>query len=285
MLRPSVRIQGKILWSVLAAIAAAGILETSGILGTENFAENWFFTHVVLLLPLLAFGVHGWWTIGGRRTFLFFLISAGIGLMVESLGVRNGVLFGGSYQYVRGIPSITDIPILIPLYWCIFTYTCHMLISSIFLWQPTARTFFVKHRILTPVLMVLLEALAVVSIDMVMDPLMVQAGNWTWSAGGIYAGIPAGNFLGWFLVSCLICGVFHLIAPFRSNREATQTYPPGFLLFPVLGYALLGITLGIDAVRIGLYLPALTGLLTMMPWPVISLVSYQKYIRQRSQGR
>jgi bisanhydrobacterioruberin hydratase len=47
-----------------------------------------------------------------------------------------------------------------------------------------------------------------VAIDLLIDPLAANSlGYWRWIETGAYYGVPARNFLGWFLVSFMIFGI------------------------------------------------------------------------------
>ena len=45
-------------------------------------------------------------------------------------------------------------------------------------------------------------------------------GAWTWSESGGYLGVPASNFVGWFLVGIVIYGVFFAVEPDRTEAPA-----------------------------------------------------------------
>ena len=45
---------------------------------------------------------------------------------------------------------------------------------------------------------VLLAAFLVLLLDLILDPVMVAGGYWTWSDGGRWGGVPWQNFVAWF---------------------------------------------------------------------------------------
>jgi len=58
---------------------------------------------------------------------------------------------------------------------------------------------------------VALAAGALTAWDVFLDPRMAREGYWSWPAGGRYEGIPASNFLGWFVTGAGVFGVWALI--------------------------------------------------------------------------
>jgi putative membrane protein len=62
----------------------------------------------------------------------------------------------------------------------------------------------------TPVLAWAIAALAFTTWDVYLDPQMVTWRFWQWERRGFYQGIPATNYLGWFLVSFAITAAVDL---------------------------------------------------------------------------
>ena len=52
-----------------------------------------------------------------------------------------------------------------------------------------------------------LAAAALTAWDVFLDPRMAREGYWTWPGGGRYEGIPASNFLGWWVTGLGVFGV------------------------------------------------------------------------------
>src|SRR5919206_404243 len=57
----------------------------------------------------------------------------------------------------------------------------------------------------------LLAALA--AWDVFLDPRMAHEGYWTWPGGGRYEGVPATNFLGWWLTGLAVFAAWTLLDP------------------------------------------------------------------------
>ena len=58
-----------------------------------------------------------------------------------------------------------------------------------------------------------LASAALTAWDVFLDPRMAREGYWTWPGGGRYEGIPASNFLGWWLTGLGVLGVWALLEP------------------------------------------------------------------------
>jgi putative membrane protein len=66
-----------------------------------------------------------------------------------------------------------------------------------------------------------LAAGALTAWDAFLDPRMAREGYWSWPQGGRYEGIPASNFLGWFVTGL---GVFATWANDEPTDEALALY-------------------------------------------------------------
>lgn len=229
---------------------------------------------MIFCLPIALFAVHMVWLLGLSRGALFMLLSALIGLFFEIIGVRGGTFFGGPYFYDNQNlgPLVLGVPVLVPLFWSIFMYMGYVLTSSSLTWlgldKPAKDN---NNRWLLP-LLVLLDGVAVVAIDLFMDPLMVHAGNWTWRSGGLYFGVPIGNFVGWFIVTVLSTGIFRIIEYLFPRHDKKRN--DIFMLLPVLGYGGLCMILFLYALRIHLFGLAAVGLSVMMPLAVANLILF-----------
>ena len=49
--------------------------------------------------------------------------------------------------------------------------------------------------------------------DVFLDPRMAREGYWSWPGGGRYEGVPASNFLGWWVTGLGVFGVWSLLEP------------------------------------------------------------------------
>jgi putative membrane protein len=122
------------------------------------------------------------------------LVAAGlIGFGVEVLGVRTGFPFGEYYYTPNFGPHLLDVPLTLIAAWLVlagYTYALYL--------QAVGRRGLVW----------LLAALHLVAIDLMLDPVAVEAMElWVWANKGAYFGIPVTNFLGWLFTSLLVQAV------------------------------------------------------------------------------
>ena len=123
----------------------------------------------------------------------WLLAAAGVGFIAEYVGVSYGFLFG-AYVYTETLqPLLLGVPLVMACAWMIlFAYVKQMLLPF-------------KLSKLTEMT---ISGVWMVAIDLLIDPLAAnRLGYWRWIETGAYYGVPARNFLGWFLVSFMIFGI------------------------------------------------------------------------------
>ena len=151
---------------------------------------------------------------GLSNTILFFISSFIISLLLEILGTNKGLIFG-KYSYEPSLcpgPMIRSVPILIAISWTGLIYmalVCTMMIID----GTVGSTINLSH--------ILLTALFVTILDLVLDPIAVDEGRWSWDMPGKYYGVPIKNFIGWFFNSILILLLFSMIS---SSHVITNPY-------------------------------------------------------------
>ncbi len=147
---------------------------------------------------------------GWKRTLLCIVVGFFIAWFYEFLGTNfeGGGVFG-PYHYSDTVlyGHLYGVPAVIALGWETFAYPAFYLVLYLLpSEQMGAETSLVK-RIANNALIATLGGLFCVVVDFVVDPISVEAGNFTWHVnGGIYpwlegSGEPLTNFLGWW-----ICG-------------------------------------------------------------------------------
>lgn len=155
-------------------------------------------------------------SVASRERMPLFLAGV-IGFVSEIIGVRYGWLFG-RYVYTDVLaPSILGAPVAMIGAWFI-------LIA--YVKQMTARLQFAAW------LEIPIGSLWMTVIDLLIDPLAAHPFNyWNWIDTGDYYGIPAHNFLGWFVVSAVIFSVDKLLfkQPLQENYWS-QTVGLGIIL-------------------------------------------------------
>src|SRR3989338_6969635 len=120
----------------------------------------------------------------------------------ETLSIHTSFPFG-CYVYSDQLgPSLTGVPLLIPIAWFMMAYPSYIngiLILTRWPWIPLSAPY--------------VGALFLTAWALPMDPYMSQQGFWVWLDEGLWFGTPVINYLGWLLVSFLIMLSFHFSAP------------------------------------------------------------------------
>ncbi len=123
------------------------------------------------------------------RDLLWLACIALFGFVVEIIGVRFGVPFG-AYNYTAVLaPRLFGVPLVMACAWMtLAAYVKHMLARfALPVWTEAT-----------------LAALWLTAVDLIIDPLAAQPlAYWHWAASGLYYGIPATNFAGWFATGLL----------------------------------------------------------------------------------
>ncbi len=216
------------------------------------------------LLTVLAVAIallHADAHLGRRKTALFFALAFVVSLGMETFGVRTGWAFG-VYHYTPklvGPRFFGLVPVVIPLAWFMMIYPSWVIARL--LWQRLDG----ETNALTPWKIAALAGLAMTAWDVLMDPLMVDIGQWVWETHGGYFGIPARNFLGWWVTVFLAVGLFEwwgAVEPLKARRVAP-------LRWMVILYALIGGNNLVVSVERGLTGSALAGFWAMVPWVVL----------------
>ncbi len=190
---------------------------------------------------------------GRRRAWLFWALTAGLTLLLETLGVATGWVYG-AYHYTDklGPRFLGLVPYLIPAAWFMALYPATVIAERALPrhWSPRWQRWALPF----------LAGMVMTAWDLVMDPLMTSAQHWVWEQPGAYFGIPLHNFLGWWGTTALVVAAFLLLGKVEvphahpSDREA------------VLAYGLIGLGNVLHTWALGLSGPALVGLFAIAPW-------------------
>ncbi len=136
---------------------------------------------------------------GYLRLTLFLCISFLLGVAVEIIGVKTGVLFG-QYEYGNTLGfKILDVPLIIGINWFLLSYLFANLV------ERTPLSSWAKP---------LLAAILMVAMDVVIEPVAIYLDYWRWE-GGI---IPIRNYVAWFGVAYVIQLILNLLKVKVENR-------------------------------------------------------------------
>jgi uncharacterized membrane protein len=178
---------------ILAALACAyGAMWIGGVsshilYGGPPADARWAAPVFLLLAGLITLVTASPANLGG------LLLAAGAGFIAECIGVGYGFLFG-RYVYTDALqPILLGAPLVMACAWMIlFAYVKQALLP---------------FKLSKP-METLISGVWMVAIDLLIDPLAAnKLGYWRWIDAGAYYGVPAHNFLGWFVVSALIFGL------------------------------------------------------------------------------
>ncbi len=121
-----------------------------------------------------------------------------IGFAAELAGVSTGKPFGHYHYSGKLGPRVGGVPVLAAAAWAMMARPAWVAAG----WIAPRRA----QRI--P-----LAAAALTAWDVFLDPRMAREGYWSWPGGGRYEGIPASNFLGWWLTGLGVFGAWSLLEP------------------------------------------------------------------------
>lgn len=232
-----------------------------------------WFNFIFMGIPVLLLIIHSFITLSVFRSLIFIFLASGIGALMEYIGMRNGTFFGGHYIYKPQL-TIFTVPISVIFYWAVFIYTGYCLTNSFIYWLNKSKPNLKNKNIFLLFLTILLDGYFVTAIDLFMDPIAVKSGSWKWLDGGPYFGIPIGNFIGWFIVTIMVVGIFRTYEYFFPKKESG--YNKSTFIIPVLGYGIMSISYFFLALNFNQTL-AIVGLLFMFPQIIANLILFKKY--------
>lgn len=163
---------------------------------------------------------------GPSRAGASFAIVTALGWLVETVGTRSGRPFG-RYSYSGMLrPTLGGVPVIVPLAWFAMAVpareTAHAALG-----HRSSRT----GRIVG-------GAAALTAWDLFLDPQMAAEGYWRWSKPGRYRGIPATNFVGWFVTAVAVMSALELTAPPEAEPDtALVAEYSGVAAMQTLGFA------------------------------------------------
>jgi putative membrane protein len=156
---------------------------------------------------------HAWIHHGWRWAASYTAITFVFALTLEAVGTNTGFPFS-AYEYTGSLgPRLFDVPLLIAAAWTMMAYPV-LLVSR-------RLAMAISPRLHTP-LAIAIGAFSLTAWDLFLDPQMVSAGYWTWADAttdlvGV-PGIPAINYLGWFVSSLLLMSMLAAL-PGGSSPE------------------------------------------------------------------
>ncbi|MCU0318866.1 MAG: carotenoid biosynthesis protein [Flavobacteriales bacterium] len=195
------------------------ILHVVGLLALASPLASWVvpLTPVNLVLTAAAMAVFAKLD---RRTVLFAFVVGALGYFVEVLGVWTGRVFGEyAYGDVLGF-KLLNVPVLIGLNWSMLVFAIGVPLSR------TALPVWTK---------VLAGSLAMVALDLLIEPVAIHLGFWSWEQ----TAVPVQNYVAWGVVSAVFFTLFFMLPLKRENPLARYV-----LMAQVIFFAGLNLVLG-----------------------------------------
>ena len=193
--------------ALLAALAAAQVAygQVPGRRGPGS-------TRALVVLMLAASATEAAQARGARRGGLPVALAGAVGFAAELHGVATGKPFG-RYSYSGRLgPRVGGVPLLAAAAWAMMARPSWVVAGHL-----TGRRL---PRIA-------LAAGALTAWDVFLDPRMAREGYWTWPDGGRYEGVPASNFLGWWVTGADVFSLWSLLdgePPDAGDDEALALY-------------------------------------------------------------
>ena len=181
-------------------------------------------THIIF--GAAAMFVFAWFTLGPRRTLIFFTVSTVLSLSSELIGTGTGWPFG-NYEYTSflGYKVLDRVPFTIPLSWFYLGLAAYILGSVLAPRFGSRRTFW----------SLAIGVWLLTAWDLVLDPAMadpsLRVQFWTWHETGPYFGMPVQNLVGWSLTGLLFMGLSRLL--WRGDIDAARAATTAWFPFTV----------------------------------------------------
>ncbi|MFA5136069.1 MAG: carotenoid biosynthesis protein [Patescibacteria group bacterium] len=263
-----------LLWTLFYLLIFLVFIKLIGNLSGVKWEDQYpLFNLIFLALPIILMVTHAIHTLGLGKGIFFMSLASITGTFFEYIGLKYGTFFGGHYVYKNQL-TVFDVPVSVIFFWAVFIYTGYCLTNSFLLWLKQDKPGVEKKNFWLLPFLILLDGYFVVAIDFFMDPISVKSGSWIWLDGGLYFGVPWGNFLGWFVVTVIVSSIFRTYEYFFTKRKKMIDKP--LFIIPVLGYGILSVSFLFSALRFDLPSLAVIGSIFMMPQVIINLLLFKK---------
>ena len=201
---------------------------------------------------LVAFAVIGTLNRGRARTLLLLVIGTSVALVSEAISIRWGFPYG-DYRFLHdamdGEWIVWGVPLFSSLSFSFIAYASYETASVLKMRLPVLST-----------------ALLMTMADILIDPIALQGERWflgqiyEYTPPGAYFGVPISNFAGWFVVGCVIVGLWRLAC--RGVRAEPPLREPR--LGPAFYYGILGFIV-VVGLGIGEYRSVTIGVALQIP--------------------
>lgn len=177
---------------------------------------------LVMRLPLIA----GLLPLVDRRLGASLAALTGYAYGIEVVGVTTGWPYG-DFQYVVDLgPMVAGVPIGLPVFFLPLVVNSYLLTTLVIASISSGWGGRVTGALI-----------AVLGIDLVLDPAAVALGFWTYLEGGGYYGVPASNYLGWLLSGTI--AIIALEKGFPEERLRARLRSCEFILDDLVSFVVL----------------------------------------------
>jgi putative membrane protein len=161
--------------------------------------------HLLLMLAVICYSHQK----ADLKFLRFILLMFLLGFAFEWAGVHLHLIFG-NYFYGNTLgPKLFDIPLMIGVNWFLLVYSAGVLMQYSGIQNLNLR--------------VIAGAIVLVLLDVIIEPIAVRFDYWHWLTHGELLTAPFENYIGWFLLSGLMLGIFEA---FKFNKQG----PVGLVL-------------------------------------------------------
>lgn len=225
---------------VFPAIGAITLLASAEALlpGPLNFNPYFLlFGVAVMRLPLIA----GLAPVVTRKAAVGLLLLCGYTYAIESVGVLTGYPYGPfEYGVDLGPMFFGEVPVALPLFFLPIVVNAYLV--CLLLFGPHAR----RAAVRIPIVI-----LAVLAMDLALDPAAVSLGFWAYDLGGTYYDVPWTNYAGWALSATVAVTVLDSALDVEALRARLDDC--GFMLDDLVSFVILW---GVINVYFGNWIPA-----------------------------
>lgn len=189
------------------------------------------FTQVHTITLLMFSVLHALYLLATSRTLVLFGLGAVISWTFEQVGVATGFVYGPYYYTEKLGLKLGHVPLLIPLAWFMMIYPSYVITNLLAEGRATSTGGSLPRL----AWLSLLSAVVMTGWDLPMDPLMVANGNWVWTEGGPYFGVPLRNFAGWLATTFCVYLAYRLVER-RLGPAAARPVSVAAAAMPVTAY-------------------------------------------------
>ena len=213
----------------------AVVFPTVGAITLVASAEGWLPEPIAFNSVLILFGITlmrspllvGLAPLVGLWALALLSILAIYTWAIEVVGVRTDWPYGAFEYGVELGPMLFDeVPLALPLFFVPLVLNAYLLTMLV-----------LEDRTESPLVRIPVAIVAVVAIDLVLDPAAVAVGFWSFDAGGGFYEVPVSNYLGWVLSGTVAVLLVEVAFDRRQLFDRIETCP--FVLDDLVSFVLL----------------------------------------------